>query len=91
MNKLKLLGKMTEMGYTQKNMAAAIQMSENTFSSRINGKSAFDTREISKICDLLHIDSDVEKSKIFLNQTSQKRDDYSETEKGERHEQTYDF
>ncbi|MBO5569619.1 MAG: helix-turn-helix transcriptional regulator [Clostridia bacterium] len=66
LNKLKFLGKMVEAGYTQKSLADEINLSENTLGSRINGKSAFDTDEIEKICAAFGITDPVEKATIFL-------------------------
>lgn len=64
MNKLK--GKMAEASLSQRNVAEILGMSQNTFSSRINGKTPFDTDEISKLCDILSIKSNDEKADIFL-------------------------
>lgn len=62
----KLKGKIAEAGYTQRTLAAAMGMSKNTLSSKINGKSQFNSREIERICDLLAILSLEEKALIFL-------------------------
>lgn len=61
-------------GYTQDTLAAAIEMSANTMSSRVNGKSCFDTDEIDKICDILDITNNEEKAAIFLARPSQNWD-----------------
>lgn len=61
-----LKGKMIEKGFTQTTLAIAICMSENTLSSRLNGKSDFRIGEIDKICEVLRIDDGSQKAKIFL-------------------------
>lgn len=67
MNRMKLIGKIAENGYTQKSLAARIEMSENTLGNKINGKSAFTVDEVLSICDALHITDDNEKAAIFLS------------------------
>lgn len=59
-------------GYTQDTLAAKLDMSANTMSSRVNGKSCFDTDEIDRICDILGITNNEEKAAIFLARPSQK-------------------
>lgn len=59
-------------GYTQDTLAAELNMSANTMSSRVNGKSCFDTDEIDRICDILGITDNMEKAAIFLASPSQK-------------------
>lgn len=66
MVKNKFKGKLAEAGYSQKSLAAAIGMSENTLSAKVNGKVPFNTVEIEQICDKLHIHDGVEKASIFL-------------------------
>lgn len=73
-NKNEFLGALARGGFTQKELAVRIGMSKNTLSSRVNGKSFFDTEEIDKICETLNIKTCDEKSKIFLSETSQNRD-----------------
>jgi transcriptional regulator with XRE-family HTH domain len=51
----KLLGKIKEKNLTQEEVALKIGMNKGTFSSKINGKSYFTAKEISKICQLLNI------------------------------------
>ena len=51
----KLLGLMTEKNYTQKNLCKVIDMSENTFTNKIKGRSNFASDEIVKICNVLGI------------------------------------
>lgn len=70
MNRLKLLGKIAESGHTQKSLAEVIGMSENTLTSRINGKSPFRVDEIISICSALNITDDSEKASIFLGNSS---------------------
>lgn len=61
-------------GYTQDTLASALEMSANTMSSRVNGKSCFDTDEIDRICEILDITSNEEKAAIFLAKASQNWD-----------------
>lgn len=64
MNKLR--GIMAEKGYTQRKMAADLGMSKNTINAKLSGKTAFDTAEVLKICDLLGITDAQQKVEIFL-------------------------
>lgn len=72
MNRMKLIGKIAERGYTQKSLAAEIGMSENTLGSRLNGKSSFNVDEVNSICEALDITDNLEKAAIFLSEASQK-------------------
>ena len=54
-NHSKLLGKMKELEITQENLAKEISVTESTLNLKLNGKSCFTTREISKICKALNI------------------------------------
>lgn len=65
-NANKFRAKMVEQGYTQKSLATAAGMNENTLGAKINGKSFFDTREVNTLCDLMHIEEPAEKCDIFL-------------------------
>jgi cyanate lyase len=66
MKKNLLIAKIKENDMTQRSVAAAIGISENTFTSRVNGRTSFDTMEVRALCNLLHIDDDAEKVRIFL-------------------------
>lgn len=70
-NKLMLRSKIVGAGHTQKSLAEALNMSKNTLSAKINGRSAFDICEVADICAVLGIENDVEKAQIFLAKTSQ--------------------
>ncbi len=72
-----LRGAIASAGLTQKQLANAIGISENTFSMKINGIRYFDTLEIDKICHTLGINDCNQKVKIFLSDSSQNRDDSS--------------
>lgn len=61
-----LKGKMVEAGYSQRSLAAAMKMSKNTLSKKINGISTFKSNEIISLCDLLNIVDNDEKARIFL-------------------------
>lgn len=62
-----LRAKMVEAGYTQRSLAEKINISENTLSNKLNGRSAFDVNEVRGICEALGIVSDKEKAYIFLS------------------------
>ena len=68
-NKLKSL--MVLKGYTQKSLVAKMnergfKTTENTFSSKMNGKSQFDCTDADVICDILEVDDAATKAEIFL-------------------------
>lgn len=67
----KLRSRMVLMGYTQKSLVAemnerGIKTTENTFSSKMNGKSQFDCEDADVICDILEVEHPAEKAEIFL-------------------------
>ena len=62
-----LRAKIVENQLSQKEVAKALGLSENTMTKRLSGKTAFNTDEVIKLCDLLNIVDDVEKSRIFLS------------------------
>lgn len=67
----KLRARMVLKGYNQKSLVAEInsrgmKTTENTFSSKMNGKSQFDCLDADVICDILEINSPAEKAEIFL-------------------------
>jgi hypothetical protein len=58
-------------GYTQKTLVAemnarGVKTSENTFSSKMNGKSQFDCDDADVICEILEVETPAEKAEIFL-------------------------
>jgi hypothetical protein len=62
---------MVLMGYTQKSLVAemnarGVKTSENTFSSKMTGKSQFDCDDADVICDILEVEAPAEKAEIFL-------------------------
>lgn len=61
-----LRGKIVSKGYTQKDLALALGMSENTLTAKINGSSSFTLKEVTALCDLLEIMDSQEKCDIFL-------------------------
>lgn len=70
-NVQKLRSRMILSGYTQKSLVAEInargvKISENTFSSKMTGKSSFDCDLVDVICDILAVEVPVEKAEIFL-------------------------
>lgn len=52
----KLIGRISEQGLTQKQLASLIHLSESHFSQKIQGKYPFKQSEINAICDHLAID-----------------------------------
>ena len=58
-------------GYTQKTLVAemnarGVKTSENTFSSKMNGKSQFDCDDADVICEILEVETPADKADIFL-------------------------
>lgn len=67
----RLRSRMVLKGYTQKALVAemnarGLKTSENTFSSKMNGKSQFDCDDADIICDILEVNEPAEKAEIFL-------------------------
>ncbi len=54
----KLLGKMRELGLSQKAVAEHIGLTESHFSRKLSGEFAFKQSEMQQICNLLNITSD---------------------------------
>jgi hypothetical protein len=62
---------MVLMGYTQKTLVAemnarGVKTTENTFSSKMNGKSQFDCDDADIICEILEVEEPAERADIFL-------------------------
>lgn len=72
-----LKGKMVERGYSQKELAKAIGISDNTLSSRMCLHTPLNTDEIERICDILDITEPNDKINIFLHKQSHNRDEKS--------------
>ncbi len=67
----KLKSRMVLMGYTQKSLVAemkkrGVETSENTISSKMNGKSQFDCDDADIICDILEVERPEDRADIFL-------------------------
>jgi hypothetical protein len=67
----KLKSKMVLNGYSQRSLVAemnkrGVKISENTFSSKMNGRSQFDCEDADVICDIFEIDNLSERAEIFL-------------------------
>ena len=67
----KLRARMVLMGYTQRSLVAEMngrgkKTSENTFSSKMNGRSQFDCDDADVICDILKLEHPADKAEIFL-------------------------
>ena len=71
LNKNLLKAKMVSCGFSQRQLAKRINMSENTLSAKMCGRGVFDTEQIEMICDVLHITDPVQKADIFLASSSQ--------------------
>ena len=68
-NKLRSI--MVLMGYTQKSLVTemnkrGVKTTENTLSSKMNGKSQFDCLDADVICDILEVRDSANKAEIFL-------------------------
>lgn len=67
----KLRARMALMGYNQRKLVAemrkrGVKITENTFSSMMNGRSTFDCDTADVICDILEVDIPNDKVEIFL-------------------------
>lgn len=67
----KLKALMVLMGYTQKSLVAemterGVKTTENTLSSKMNGRSQFDCIDADVICDILKVNNPADKAEIFL-------------------------
>ena len=67
----RLRSRMVLMGYTQKTLVAemtarGVKTSENTFSAKLNGRSQFDCDDADIICEILEVEEEAERAKIFL-------------------------
>lgn len=54
-NYSKLLGRMKECGFTQKQLAKAVGISKTTLSAKLNNHFSFSQEEILAICKVLNI------------------------------------
>ena len=70
----KLKAKIVEMGFSQTSLAPKVGMSKNTLNAKVNGRVPFNVDEIMRMCAVLNIVDNVEKSAIFLGGSSQKWD-----------------
>ena len=66
MRKTKLIGILAERGISQRALAEELGISKNTVNAKLNGRTAFDTSEVMKLCAILGITSPEEKCEIFL-------------------------
>ena len=67
----RLKSQMVLKGYTQRSLAAemtnrGVKTSENTLSSKMNGKSQFDCDDADVICEILELNNPEDKASIFL-------------------------
>ena len=54
----KLIGRAAELGFSQKELAGKIGVSESHFCQKLNGHYSFKQKEIRDICEILLIPSD---------------------------------
>lgn len=66
-NKNLLLAELAKKGYSQRGFCKEIGYNKNTFNSKINGSSDFNTEEVKEICSFLGITDDNLKVLIFLS------------------------
>lgn len=57
-NYSKLLGKIRECGFTQKQIAERIGINSGTLSAKLNNKATFTATEVNDICKMLNIPND---------------------------------
>ena len=67
----KLKARMVLKGYNQKTLVAemnerGVKITENTLSSKMNGRSQFDCIDADVICDILEVDNTADRAEIFL-------------------------
>ena len=67
----KLKSQMVLKGHTQKSLVAemnkrGVKTTENTFSSKMNGRSQFDCVDADVICDILEVNDSAMRAEIFL-------------------------
>ena len=67
----KLKAQMVLKGHTQKSLVAemnkrGVKTTENTFSSKMNGRSQFDCVDADVICNILEVDDLAMRAEIFL-------------------------
>ena len=67
----RLRSRMVLKGYTQRTLVAemnarGVKTTENTFSSKMTGKSQFDCDDADVICDILEVEVPAERAEIFL-------------------------
>ena len=62
-----LKSKMVLKGYTQRTLANDMNINKDTLNCKINGRSCFDTDQVTKLCELLDIEDPAEKCAIFLS------------------------
>ena len=70
----KLKRRIAAAGYSQKSLAARLEMSHSTLNRKVNGIVPFHTVEIEELCQILMIHDGAERAAIFLGKASQKWD-----------------
>lgn len=61
-----LRGEIVANGLTVQEVAEKMGLSRNTLFSRLSGQTSFNTEEVIKLCDILHIKEPSRKVEIFL-------------------------
>jgi hypothetical protein len=67
----KLKARMVLKGFAQRSLVAemnkrGVKISENTFSSKMKGRSQFDCEDADVICEILEIECPADRAEIFL-------------------------
>ena len=67
----KLKARMVLMGHTQRSLVAAmnergVKTTENTMSSKMNGRTQFDCEDADVICEILNVEDLADRAEIFL-------------------------
>ena len=66
-NTNKLKGAMVQAGYNQNTLAERLNMSKNTLSAKLNGKTKISVDEACEMCKILNIEGTQLKCEIFLS------------------------
>lgn len=65
-NSVKLKEEIKKAGYTQVRLAEELEITQNSLSSKITGKSEFTLSEAIKICECLNITDISKRAELFL-------------------------
>ncbi len=62
-----LKARMVEAGYTQRSLAAEMNMSTSSLNLKLAGRRSFDLNEVQALCTILGISAPEDKVNIFLS------------------------